>query len=160
MMDNLIEAIVKILVERQKNSLVVSCEDFDEKLRTTKDFLYHQTIHLKQVGAIQLAKLSKLDAEDAVTVWMTKGLEYDCEFILHLGFSAVCLIPTALYEWPITIETNEGKRIRVCSNKIITYSDVALLTEQDILVRFRHQKITDLAKEFVEKNKIQQIVRT
>lgn len=159
-MDNLVEAIVKILVERQKKKLSISCETFDPQQRTFKDFIYHQTIHVHQVGAIQLAKLSKLEAEDPLTVWLTKGLEYDCQFVLHLGFSAVCLIPVELYEWPVAIKTKEGKQIRVVSNKIITYSDVALLSQQDILVRFRHQKMTDLAEEFVSKHKIQQIVRT
>lgn len=159
-MDNLVEAIVKILVERQTKKLSISCEAFDPQLRTFKDFIYHQTIHVHQVGAIQLAKLSKLEAEDPLTVWLTKGLEYDCQIVLHLGFSAVCLIPVEMYEWPIVIKTREGKQIRVFSNKIITYSDVALLSQQDILVRFRHQKMTDLAEEFVSKHKIQQIVRT
>ena len=160
MMDNLIEAIVNILIERQKKELAVSCEKFDPQSRTIKDFLYHQTIHIHQVGAIQLAKISRLEAEDPLTVWLTKGLEYDCRFVLHLGFSAVCLIPTELYEWPLEIQTNTGKELFVSSNKIITYSDVALLTQQHILVRFRHQKMTDLAEEFVKQHKIQQIVRT
>lgn len=160
MMDNLIEAIVTILVERQKKELIISCEDFDSQSRTIKDFLYHQTIHIHQIGAIQLAKLSRLEAEDPLTVWLTKGLEYECSFVLHLGFSAACLIPTELYEWPVKIKTSKGKEIFVSSNKIITYSDVALLTQQHILVRFRHQKMTDLAEEFVTQHKIQQIVRT
>ncbi|GCF95237.1 hypothetical protein NRIC_31280 [Enterococcus florum] len=158
-MEKLIEAIVKILVERQTKELSLSCKDFKTDERTDRDFIQHQTIHLHQVGAIQLAKLARMDDEDPLTVWLLSGLEFGCDVVLHLGFSAICLIPNELFEWPIQLNINQNKRLRVVPNKIITYSDVALLEQTDLLIRFRQQQVTAVAEDYLKKHKIQQIVR-
>lgn len=158
-MDELVEKIVRVLLQRQNQSLFISCDKFYVQERTVKDFTHHQKIHLTHVGVIQLAKISRLDDTDPITTWLLKGIEFGCEIVLHLCFSSVYLIPNVLYEWPITLENNQGKRLRVSSQQVITYSDVALLKKSDILVRFSHQQITSLAEEHLMRNKIQQIVR-
>lgn len=158
-MDELVDKIVRVLLQRQNQSLSISCDKFDAQERTVKDFTHHQTIHFTQVGVIQLSKIAKLDDQDPITVWLLKGIEFGCDIVLHLCFSAVSFIPNILYEWPITLENNQGKRLRVSSQQIITYSEVALLKKSDVLILFSHQKITSLAEEYLMKNKIQQIVR-
>lgn len=63
-MDDLVEAIVAKLHLRQKQILTISCNNFANEEHSTSDFIHHQHIKLKGIGAIQLAKLAKLDASD------------------------------------------------------------------------------------------------
>lgn len=158
-MERLIEIIVAKLRKRQESILTLSCSEFEEGKRSVKDFVDHQYICLQGAGALQLARLAKLDCDDPLTRWLMKGLELGCDFTIKLGFSAICLVPKELLEWPICIQTNQDKFIHTIPSKVITFSDVALLTEYDVLVRFRHQQLTELAKEHLDKKKIQQIER-
>ncbi|MDH6365449.1 microcompartment protein PduM [Enterococcus sp. PF1-24] len=158
-MDQLVDLIVQKILQRQTAVLQVDCSQFDEKAHSVSDFTNHQQIQLQNVGAIQLAKLAKLDANDAFTSWLLKGLELECEFSLQLAFAAVCLVPKELFTWPITLKTKQGKKLQTFFQKVITYQDVALLTNEDALVLFRQQKMTALAQEELAKKKIQQIER-
>lgn len=158
-MDDLIKAIIKKLYQRQQQTLCLSCLEFDSEKRTVRDFADHQHIKLKDIGAIQLSKLAKMDASDELTCWILKAIEFDCSVTIQLGFNALCLVPSELYEWPIVFKSKEGKMLHAVSNRVISYSDIALLNSQDILICFRHQRLTALAEEHLAKKKIQQIER-
>lgn len=69
-MDELVEKIVRVLIERQNQSFTISCDRFVVQERTVKDFAHHQKIHLTHVGILQLVKFSKFDDNDPITSWL------------------------------------------------------------------------------------------
>jgi microcompartment protein PduM len=156
-MDAIVEKIIKCLKDREKAKLCLSLQEPFSV--TDKVFIRYQTIELKGVGVLFLSNLARLDSTDEQVAWFLTGLDYGCDFHLYLSFDAIALLPLALFGFPIRIFSKNGKRLVYFSNQVISFRQVALLSNQTLLIRQEGQILTALAQEVLEKNAVQQIER-
>ncbi len=161
-MDELVNRILSILIEREKNSLTLSSKQtFLKERRGATDFIYHQHLVLENVGALFLNKLANKDTTDPWIEWLFSGFDYGCTFTLQLAFDVPCLLPCSLLydDWPVQLLSKNGKTYHMISKRVITYKDVALFSKKTILLIARNQVVTAFAQETLMQNEVEQIER-
>ena len=154
-MDELVERIISIIHQREQHTLFLSCRTPSDIEQGIRGFLYNKQIHLTEVDILFLERFIKKDDGDPLVKWLYQSYEYDCRLTFELAFSNTDLIPNELFnECSVRVLNNQGKQYVRFSNKIITYQQVALLTQEDILLLTATQRLTDLARERLSEKKI------
>lgn len=156
-MDQLIEAIVKKLAEREKKILTIHFQD--ENDYTVKSFIDNKDIHIFGINSIVLKKMTSL-LEDDFVAWITEGISYGVVFHFHLSSSMYNLIPIELLiKWPVKVYNEKNERVVAFTSKAITYKSMVCLPDASVVVLVRRQLITALAKEVQEKKQITVVER-
>lgn len=87
--------------------------------------------------------------------WLYQSYSYDCRLTFELAFSNTDLIPNELFnECSVRLLNNQGKQYFLLPKRVITYQQVAMLTQQDILLIASNQLITDLARDRLRERKV------
>ena len=154
-MDELVERIISIINQREHNTLFLSCRTPSQINQGIKGFLYNKQIHLSEVDVLFLERFIKKDSDDPLVRWLYQSYNYDCHLTFELAFSNTDLIPNELFnECSVTLLNNQGKQYFQFPKKVITYQQVAMLTQEDILLLASNQLITDLARERLQEKKV------
>jgi microcompartment protein PduM len=156
-MEELIQKILKCIELREQAKLHLSLQE--PFTRTDKEFLRYKTIELEGAGVLFLSKLAQLDGSDERVAWLINGLDYGCEYKIHLSFDAIGLVPLELFRLPVALFTKQGKQLIYFPNKVISYGQVASLHHHEILIVNHGQILTALAHDVLEKNAVGQIER-
>lgn len=156
-MDQLIEAIVKKLTEREKK--VVTIHFQDENDYTSKRFIENKEMHIFGINSIVLKKMTSLLEDDFVS-WIIEGISYGVIFHFHLSSSTYNLIPIeVLIKWPVKVYNEKNERVIAFTNKAITYKSMICLPDASVIVLAKGQIVTGLAKEVQEKKRIKVVER-
>ncbi|MGX7204258.1 PduM family microcompartment protein [Enterococcus pingfangensis] len=160
-MDELVERIISIIIQREKKTLFLSCQASTDIDRGISAFLYNKYIHLTEVDILFLERFKNKDQNDSFIKWLYQSYNYDCCLIFELAFSNTDLIPNELFnECSVKLFNNQGKQYLLFPKKIITFQQVAMLSSKQILLLASNQSITDLAKERLQEMKITVIERS
>lgn len=154
-MDELVERIISIINQREENTLFLSCRTPSHINQGISGFLYNKQIHLTEVDILFLERFIKKDTEDPLVRWLYQSYDYDCRLTFELAFSNTDLIPNELFnDCSVKLLNNQGKQYFLFPNKVITYQQIAMLTQEDILLLAAKQLVTDLAKDRLREKKI------
>ena len=154
-MDELIKRIISIINEREQNTLVLSCRTPSPVSQGIRSFLYNKHIHLTEVDILFLERFIKKDEQDPLVKWLYQSYSYDCRLTFELAFSNTDLIPNELFnECSVRLLNNQGEQYFLLPKRVITYQQVAMLTQQDILLIASNQLITDLARDRLRERKV------
>jgi len=160
-MDELVVRIISIINQREQNTLFLSCRTPSHTNQEIRSFLYNKHIHLTEVDILFLERFIKKDSEDPLVKWLYHSYDYDCCLTFELAFSNTDLIPNELFnECSVTLLNNQGKQYFRFPKKIITYQQIAMLTQEDILLLASNQLITDLARDRLREKKVIVIERS
>lgn len=154
-MEELIEKIISIIKQREESMLILSCRSPFDDDQGISGFLYNKYICLKEVDVLFLERFIKKDSSDPLVKWLYRSYDFDCCLSFELSFSNIDLIPQKVFnECSVTLINDQGKQYCSFSNKVVTYKQVALLTEKHILVVASDQLVTALAKERLQEKRV------
>lgn len=153
-MDELVERIISIIIQREKKTLFLSCQASTDINGKSQAFLYNKYIHLRDVDIQFLERFKNKDWNDSLVAWLYQSYNYDCCLSFELAFSDTNLIPNELFNCSVKLFNEQGKQYILFPKKIITFQQIALLTSEQILLLASNQVITDLAKERLLEKKI------
>lgn len=159
-MDELVERIISIIIQREKQTLILSCQTSTDINRENHAFLYNKHIYLTDVDVLFLERFKNKDQNDAFIKWLYQSYNYDCCLEFELAFSNTDLIPNELFNCSVKLVNTQGKQYCFFSKKIITFQQVAMLTSDYILLLASNQFVTDLAKERLLEKKVTVIERS
>lgn len=155
-MEEIVQYIIQKLTNREKQTLTLSSKtNFSDANTNRRYYLEHKHIILTDVGVLALNQVLNKENNCQLTPFLYDALDYDCHVKLQLSFDYPDLIEKeVLLDSTFEIRNYQNKTYRSISRKFITYKDVALFDSSIILIIFKEQHITDLAKEQLEKNKV------
>lgn len=159
-MEELVQQIILRLKQREKNVLVLSCRSPFDSCRGVKDFLDNRSIRVKDADVFFLKAFVEKDADEPLVRWIYQSYEYGCCVLIQLSFSEVELVPEELINnAAVTLFNKQGKQYFTFPNKIITYKQVALLDEKQILLLSPTQYLTALARDRIREKNIDIVER-
>ena len=152
-MEALVQLIIDKLLAREKKTFYLSAKQ-PGAILGVKEFVENKHIRISDMDVYCLEKFAQKKEEPFIQA-LYQSFDYCCRLSFELSFEELNLIPEKiLLKCPVTLYTPRGKRIVAFNQNFLTYSQVASLTCEDILVLTEKQKLTALAKERVIAKKI------
>lgn len=157
-MEELIKQVVSLLKSRENNCLELA---YQPNMTINKEvFITAQTVRISQVDLLGLIELKDLEKKSDWVHSILEGLSFGVSFEFQLACSADRLLPLELIShWQLVIYDKQGYRLRSYPTKAITYQQVALLAESDVLLIREKQVLTALAKETLQMKEVVWIER-
>ncbi|WP_125770164.1 PduM family microcompartment protein [Companilactobacillus furfuricola] len=155
--EKLINAVMQVIETRSHNTFKVEAR---ENIPDEKVFLENKSVVISSLDLSTIRNLNTFDLDDPWVDWIQKGLSYDEQFELKLGFSDLQLLPWNLViRTPFTFMSKDGQPINAINRKAITRNDVMFFEKGSYLLKASHQLITDYAKEELYSRKIETVER-
>ncbi|WP_129045203.1 PduM family microcompartment protein [Companilactobacillus metriopterae] len=150
--ESMVEMIMNLLDERSQKTLKVK---FSDDCPDENEFLTYQNIEIHEVDLSFIYSLKDWNFDDDWINWIQRGVNYDINFSIYLGFSNIELIPWNLINlFPGKFFGKEKKAINTLNRRNITLSSVMNLNSDSYLYVTTKQKLTNLALEEIKKRKI------
>lgn len=156
--NKLIDTVMQVIEARSHNTFKV---EGSGQVPDVEVFLENQKIVISSLDLSLIHHLNDFDIHDPWIDWIQKGLSYDVEFEMRLGFLNLQLLPWNLVvKTPFSFVSKDGKTINAIGRKAITRNDVMFLTPGSYLLKSHHQIITAYANEELYSRKIETVERT
>lgn len=155
--EKLINTVMKVIEARSHNTFKV---DSLGQVPDEKVFLENKSVHISSMDLSLIKHLNDFDLNDPWVQWIQKGLSYDVEFKMKLGFADLQLLPWNLVvRTPFAFVSKDDKTINAIKRQAITRNDVMFLDQGSYLLKSDHQLVTDYAKEELYSRKIETVER-
>jgi microcompartment protein PduM len=155
--EKLIDAVMQVIEKRSHNTFEVEATG---KAPEAEVFLVNKKTIISSLDLSLIRDLNDFNLNNPWVDWIQKGLSYDVEFELKLGFSDMQLLPwNLLVRTPFTFKSKDDKLVSAIQRKAITRNDVMFLEPGSYLLKGQHQLITDYAKEELYTRKIDTVER-
>ncbi|MCH4008646.1 PduM family microcompartment protein [Companilactobacillus sp.] len=155
--DKLIDTVMKVIETRSHNTFKVESTG---QVPNAEVFLANKKAIVSSLDLSLVRDLNDFNLKNPWVDWIQKGLSYDVEFEMKLGFSDLQLLPWNLVvRTPFAFISKDDKSINAIQRSAITRNDVMFLDNGSYLLKSHHQLITDYAKEELYSRKIETVER-
>lgn len=155
--EQLIDTVMKVIETRSHSTFKVESTG---QVPDAEVFLVNKKAVISSLDLSLVRDLNDFNVKNPWVDWIQKGLSYDVEFEMRLGFSDLQLLPWNLVvRTPFAFTSKDGKSISAIQRKAITRNDVMFLEPDTYLLKSHHQLITEYAKEELYSRKIDTVER-